>query len=73
MHSMSKPPLDELTEQFWRAVWFIRRAPDRDQSHAVKILRHVYSNATGVIRKRAGELLEKIDNGTGQYATGADE
>lgn len=60
---MSKKPLSEKARQFWSAVWFIRRGPDRDRAEAVKILRHVHDTSTGMIHDRAEELLKGIDNG----------
>ena len=53
------PPLRELTAQFWAAAIYSRRAPDRDQRHAQRILRAVARTATGPLKLRALELIKE--------------
>lgn len=53
------PPLRELTAQFWAAAIYSRRAPDRDQRHAQRILRAVARTATGPLQQRAKELIRE--------------
>lgn len=56
--------LSERAKQFWSAAYFIRRAPDRDPSTAIKILEHLHVNAAKPISDRADEILVEIHNGT---------
>ena len=49
-------------KQFWSAAYFIRRAPHRDRSNAIKVLEHLHVNATGAIQNRADKLLVEIHN-----------
>lgn len=57
------PPLRELTAQFWAAALYSRRAPNRDQRHAQRILRRIAKTAPGPLKKRALDLIreEKTD------------
>lgn len=54
--------LDDSTRKFWSAAYFYRRAQDRDQSLAVKVLEQVARSTTGRVYERAITLLEEIDN-----------
>jgi hypothetical protein len=63
-------PLDERAKQFWSAAYFIRHAPGRDRSPAIKILEHLSINAPGAIQERADKLLARIHNEQHAAASG---
>lgn len=46
--------------QFWNAAKFSRRAPDRDQSSAIRILYHLTKTAPQQIKIRALQTLKEI-------------
>lgn len=41
---------------FWAAAYFVRRAPNRDQTNAMRVLRHLSVNGKGLVRIRAQAL-----------------
>ena len=55
------PPIELAVLKFWNAASFHRRAPDRDQTNAMKVLRSLALDRTlpGAIRKRASEIIIK--------------
>jgi hypothetical protein len=53
--------LENLTLQFWSAAHFHRRAPDRDQTSARKVLGNVAIHATGRLRHQAVAALKEFD------------
>ena len=55
------PPIELAALKFWNAASFHRRAPDRDQANAMKVLRSLALDRTlpGAIRKRASEIITK--------------
>lgn len=55
-------PLERQTLNFWHAAVFRRRAPERDQSTALKALSHVLRNSTGTLHERAATLLKEFEN-----------
>lgn len=57
--------LSELTARFWSAAKYSRRAPEKDQQPAQKLLREVARIATGTLQQRAQELIKEDENGTG--------
>lgn len=60
--------LADRTRNFWCASFFLRRAPDRDPSHAVKALEQVKATTRGAVMHRAAKLLKEID-GTDNHAS----
>lgn len=56
---MTKVELSAL--QFWNAAKFHRRAPDRDQTNARKILAKLASSPTKTIRERAITILKGMN------------
>lgn len=58
-------PLRELTAQFWAAAVYSRRAPERDQRHAQRILRAIANAAPSPLKERASALIkDQIDEPT---------
>ena len=55
------PPIEFAALKLWNAAKFHRRAPDRDQTNAMKVLRSLALDRTlpGAIRKRASEIITK--------------
>ena len=62
--------IDLATLKFWNAALFIRRAPDRDQNLAQRVLRDVAKTTTGTLHQRATELMKEPNNGTGRCYPG---
>jgi len=62
--------IDLSTLKFWNAALFIRRAPERDQSIAQRVLRDVVKHSTGTLNQRATELMKEPNNGTGRCYPG---
>lgn len=54
-------PLPDLARDFWCAAYFYRRAPDRNPTTAIRILRHIAANETGPVQSRADTLLKEIE------------
>lgn len=54
------------TRNFWCAAYFLRRAPDRDRTIAVKALAQVATMTTGKVHDRAITILRET------YGTDAD-
>lgn len=61
--------LAEQAKQFWSAAYFVRRAPERDHSIAVKVLENLYLNAPGPIQDRADKLLVEIHDNANRNAS----
>lgn len=53
-------PLELAALKFWNAANFHRRAPDRDQTNARKVLIEAAACRFGPIRKRAIAILKEI-------------
>lgn len=51
-------PFENQALQFWNAARFHRRAPDRDQSIALKVLRFLARSNFPPICARADEILK---------------
>jgi len=47
-------------QRFWNAAIFIRRAPDRDQSIAVKIIERTARSKHKPLRERAIQILKEV-------------
>lgn len=52
--------LATLTLQFWNASHFHRRAPNRDQANARKVLVNVAIHSTGRLRHQAVAMLQSF-------------
>jgi len=64
------PSIDLATLKFWNAALFTRRAPDRDQNLARRVLVDVAKHSTGTLHQRATELLKEHENGAGRCYPG---
>jgi len=49
-------------QSFWSAAHFYRRAPDRDQRVAIRVLQMLSASASDEIKWRCKELLARIDH-----------
>lgn len=47
----------DAAKRFWSAAYFLRRAPLRDRSVAVSILRALVNSPFGPVKRRAVEIL----------------
>lgn len=55
--------LADRTRNFWSAATYLRRAPDRDPTVAVKVLQQVARVTSGRVQARAANLLKEIPHG----------
>lgn len=66
------PTLADRAFAYWSAAKFLRRAPDRDNTTALNVMRHIAKITTGTVQSRAIAALKEFDHGTDEQPPGAE-